>query len=48
VPENQVAPAIAGIRPNGLSAVGVIERRVLEEQMEERYPKAEDRAAFIN
>jgi hypothetical protein len=48
VPEDEVASTSVEIRPNDLSAVAVIDRRALEEQLEERYPKAEDRAAFIN
>jgi anti-sigma factor RsiW len=48
LPENRVATASVVVRPNEPSAVAVIGRRALEEQLQERYPKAEDRAAFTN
>jgi hypothetical protein len=46
--ESRVASARVEARSNEPSAVAVIGRRALEQQLEERYPKAEDRAAFIN
>jgi hypothetical protein len=46
--ESRVSTESGEARPNDTSAVAVISRRALEQQLEERYPKAEDRAAFIN
>jgi hypothetical protein len=40
--------ASAEARPDGLPAGAFNGRRALEQQLEERYPKAEDRSAFIN
>jgi hypothetical protein len=46
--ESRVASARVEAHSNEPSAVAVIGGRALEQQLEERYPKAEDRAAFIN
>jgi hypothetical protein len=48
VPESRVTSASVEARPNESPAVAFTGRRALEQELEERYPKAEDRAAFIN
>jgi hypothetical protein len=46
--KSQAASASVEARPNELPAGAFKGRRELEQQLEERYPKAEDRLAFIN
>jgi hypothetical protein len=46
--KSQAASASVEARPNEPSADAFKGRRELEQQLEERYPKAEDRLAFIN
>jgi hypothetical protein len=46
--ESRVASASVEARPNELPAGAFKGRRALEQQLEQRYPKAEDRSAFIN
>jgi hypothetical protein len=46
--ESRAASASLEARPNEPPAGAFKGRRALEQQLEERYPKAEDRSAFIN
>jgi hypothetical protein len=46
--ESQAASESIEALPNEPSASAVIGRRALEQQLERRYPKAEERAEFIN
>src|SRR6266853_2271524 len=46
--ESRVASASVEARPNEPPASAFKSRQALEQQLEERYPKAEDRSAFIN
>ena len=46
--QNGVTSASVEARPNEPPAGAFNGRRALEQQLEERYPKAEDRSAFIN
>jgi hypothetical protein len=46
--ESRAASASVEARPNEPPAGAFKGRRALEQQLEERYPKAEDRSAFIN
>jgi hypothetical protein len=46
--ETRTASASVEARPNELPAGAFKGRRPLEQELEERYPKAEDRSAFIN
>src|ERR1700676_312707 len=48
VVERRAASASLAARPNELPAGAFKGRRALEQQLEERYPKAEDRSVFIN